>query len=296
MSLFAGVDGGASKTRARVVDASGALVGEGSAGPGSLSISAEQTALNARAAVCQALEGSGHTFADCRLVAGLAGHRQPEKRLIFAERLQEAAALEVISDGYAALLGAHGGAPGAIVIVGTGSVGLGLDGAGMIHQVGGWGPVVGDEGSGNWLARKAVRQALRADDRHAVTKAPVSPLLAAIYQELGGSHEAALAWLDGADATRFGGLMPLIRAHDEAGDPTARALLADAAKEAGRLIRLAGLDGRLPVALLGGLAATLKPRIDPSLILVAPAADALDGALHRARGLAPPECYIDQAA
>jgi glucosamine kinase len=278
------------------VDASGALVGEGQAGPGSLTISAERTAENARLALGQALAGSGCDLGDCRLVAGLAGNRQAGKLALFVDHLAELEALEVISDGYAALLGAHGGKAGAIVIVGTGSVGVSLDDEGAIRQVGGWGPVAGDEGSGNWLGRRAVHLALRADDVQAATGAPKSPLLDALHKELGGHHEAILDWLAKADATRFGALTPLILEHDQAGDPTAKALLADAAKEAGRLIRLAGRDGELPAALLGGLADTLSPRIDPSLRLTAPKADALEGALTRARGLAPPEVYRDQAA
>lgn len=173
----------------------------------------------------------------------------------------------MISDGYAALLGAHGGAPGAIVIVGTGSVRLSPDAGCKIRQVGGWGPIAGDEGSGNWLGRKPVSMALRAHDHHAATARQPSPLLKAVYQTLGGEHEAILDWLANADATRFGSLAPMILDHDEKGDPVTRTLLADAASEASRLVRLAGDEGRLPVALLGGSAKALSPRIDPTLSL-----------------------------
>lgn len=296
MSVFAGLDGGASKTRVRVVDERGALIGEGLAGPGSLTISPEAAASNARLALEQALRGSGRTLADCRLVCGLAGHRQSARRTIFEDLLSDAGNLEVISDGYAALLGAHGGSPGAIVIVGTGSVGLSLDADGNIQQVGGWGPVAGDEAGGNWLGRQVVRMALRAHDLQHATGAHPSTLLEAIYQELGGEHEAVLGWLADADATRFGSLAPIILDHDKRGDLAARTLLADAANEAGRLIRMASQDGKLPVALLGGLAPALAPRIDPALLLAEPKADCLDGALHRARGLAPPEVYRREAA
>lgn len=294
MSLFAGLDGGASKIRARVVDASGSLIGEGLAGPGSLTISPEFAATNARSALEQALEGSRRSLGECRLVCGLAGHRQQAARSTFEDKFNDVASIEVVSDGYAALLGAHGGAPGAIVIVGTGSIGLSLDAAGTLHQVGGWGPVAGDEGSGNWLGRKAVRMALRAHDQCVSSKARPSPLLEAIYREMGGEHEAILDWLAAADATRFGALVPLILEHDRADDPVARDLLADATNQAGRLVRLASQEGKLDVALLGGLAETLSRRIDPTLTLVSPRDDAVEGALHRARGLAPPEIYAQQ--
>lgn len=296
MSLFAGIDGGASKTRARIVDASGALIGEGNTGPGSLTISPELAAANARKALEQALMGSGFALADCRLVCGLAGHRQLERCALFKDLMSDVEAIEVISDGYAALLGAHDGAPGAIVIAGTGSAGLSLDPDGKVRQVGGWGPVAGDEGGGNWLGRQAVSHTLRAHDLETVTRSKPSALLEAIYEKLGGEHEAILAWLANADATRFGSLAPIVVQHAEHGDLVALALLNEAASEISRLIRLAGYDGRLPVALIGGLAGTLAPRLDQTLSLTSPLGCSLDGALRRASGVAPPEVYHQKAA
>lgn len=296
MVLFAGLDGGASKTRVRIVDMAGALIGEGKAGPGSLTISPEFAAANALKALEQALMGSGFALADCRLVCGLAGHRQPERCAVFKDLMSDVGAIEVISDGYAALLGAHGGAAGAIVIAGTGSAGLSLDLDGKVRQIGGWGPVAGDEGGGNWLGRQAVRLALRAHDLETVSGSKPSALLEAIYKELGGKHETILAWLANADATRFGGLAPIIVQHAEHGDLVALALLNEAASEISRLIRLASYDGRLPVALIGGLADILAPRIDQALSPTSPLGCSLDGALRRASGVAPPEVYHQKAA
>ncbi|WP_368856164.1 BadF/BadG/BcrA/BcrD ATPase family protein, partial [Klebsiella pneumoniae] len=76
------------------------------------------------------------------------------------------ASIAFTSDGVAACLGAHSGADGAIVIAGTGSIGLGFA-EGRDLRVGGYGFPISDEGSGADLGLKAVQLALRAfDGRH----------------------------------------------------------------------------------------------------------------------------------
>jgi glucosamine kinase len=287
--FFAGLDGGASKTRVRVTDRVGAVVGEGMSGPGSLTIGVEAAERSVRAALAQALAGTGVGVAECHLVCGLAGNRQAGRRRRFEDLLADVGKLEVISDGFAALLGAHQGATGAIVIVGTGSVGLRLEDDHRCHQVGGWGPVVGDEGSGSWLGREAVRAALRAADDDTVD----TPFLATLRDRLGGGHERILDWVAAGTATEFASLMPLLLERANAGDPAARRLLEAATIEVGRLVRLASRNGRVPVALVGGLAAALGPWLDDEVRawLAPAAADPMAGALLRARGLAPPEIY-----
>lgn len=287
--FFAGLDGGASKTRVRVTDDVGEVVGEGVSGPGSLTIGVEAAARSVRAALAQALAGTGVGVAECHLVCGLAGNRQAGRRRQFEDLLADVGQLEVISDGFAALLGAHRGAAGAIVIVGTGTVGLRLDDDHRCHQVGGWGPVVGDEGSGSWLGREAVRAALRATDDGTLD----TPFLATLRDRLGGAHERILDWVAAATAAEFASLAPLLLERADSGDPAARWLLEAATIEVGRLIRLTGRNGRVPVALVGGLAAALGPRLDGEVQawLVPAADDPMAGALLRARGLAPPEIY-----
>lgn len=290
---FVGLDGGASKTKVLAIDVDGRPIGEGVAGPGSLTLCPKKAARNCRQAVRDALAGSGIELNSCRLVCGLAGHRQLARRLAFEQHLDDVGSLEVMSDGYAALLGAHHGEPGAIVITGTGSVGLSLGRDGQIRQVGGLGPVVGDEGSGNWMGRKAVRAALRSMDEAAADEGAVSLLSAALIDLMGGHHEAILDWIANADATRFADLVPLILHHDSEDDPSARRLLDAAGEEACRLIHLVGRHGDLPVTLLGGLAGTLVKRLPPAVRsgLTPPVSGPTEGALLRARELVPTEDY-----
>jgi glucosamine kinase len=291
--LLAGLDGGASKTRVRVIDVEGRLVGEGRAGPGSLTLSPELAARNGLIALQEALAGSGVELGACRMACGLAGSRQDEKRHTFERLLRDVGKVDVISDGYAALLGAHQAATGAIVIVGTGSIGLRMDDDGRIHQFGGYGPVVGDEASGNWLGRNAVRAALRAWDDEAAGERFSPSFARALIDLMGGDHESILEWIASADATRFADLVPLIIDHEGKGDPLARELLDDASAELTRLIRQTGGEGRVPTSVFGGLATTLCARLpdDTRNRLVQPQGDAIDGALLRARDLAPAEIY-----
>jgi len=293
IGVFAGLDGGATKTTARVIDIDGRLIGEGAAGPGSLTLSPERAADNCRQALREALTESKIELSSCRVVCGLAGHRQQVRQIAFERSFLEVGSLEVISDGYAALLGAHRGASGAIVIAGTGSVALRLDDDGKSRQIGGFGPVVGDEGGGNWLGRKAVRATLRAMDEAAAGEGAVSPLSSSVISLMGGHHEAILDWIARADATCFAALVPLILQHGAKGDILAERLLDEAAEETCRLIRLIGKRGEHPVSLLGGLAGTLTPRLSSAMCssLTSPAGDPMDGALLRARNLAPPEVY-----
>lgn len=68
------------------------------------------------------------------------------------------------SDVYIALLGHTLGKPGAMLIAGTGSMACGIDSNGTYHTVGGWGQVLGDEGSAYHLAMEGMKSTLRAYD------------------------------------------------------------------------------------------------------------------------------------
>jgi N-acetylglucosamine kinase-like BadF-type ATPase len=105
---------------------------------------------------------------DIRAVAlGAAGAGRPaECRRIAAQlrRLLPGALVSVTSDADIALFGATGGRPGMLVLAGTGSIVLGLGEDGAVVRAGGWGYLLGDEGSGAALGREAVKAVLRAED------------------------------------------------------------------------------------------------------------------------------------
>ena len=64
-----------------------------------------------------------------------------------------------------ALSGAFKGGPGILVIAGTGSNVMGRAADGTMYSAGGWGPALGDEGSGFWIGQEALRAGFWAKDR-----------------------------------------------------------------------------------------------------------------------------------
>ena len=79
-----------------------------------------------------------------------------------------ASRVRVIPDAQAAALGALGGRPGVLVLSGTGSIVVGHNGRARWERAGGFGPLVGDEGSGFWLGREWLRATVDAGDFEAV--------------------------------------------------------------------------------------------------------------------------------
>ncbi|MEM7566980.1 MAG: BadF/BadG/BcrA/BcrD ATPase family protein [Pseudomonadota bacterium] len=199
--------------------------------------------------------------------------------------------IEVVSDGYAALLGAHEGRPGTLLVTGTGSIGMRLDDQDACTQVGGWGFPIGDEGGGAWLGWMALREAVRAYDEPARD----TRFLSDLRIRCGGGHNDIVAWLSHGNATQFAALAPHVVKAAAAGDAVARDLVEKAGQELERLALLLDPEGDGPIALSGGLAEPLHPYLPEALRarLQEPKADALAGALLRARGLAPAEHIVD---
>jgi N-acetylglucosamine kinase-like BadF-type ATPase len=163
-----GVDGGGTKTEAVVMDSDLRVIGEGRSGA---SNPLRVGITSAAAAVREAIDNACATAKVRRtdLVAaevGLAGARRRELR----ERMRETllplgiSDLEVVTDADIALYGATDGAPGLVVIAGTGSICCGINSRGKRVCAGGWGPVAGDEGAGAWIARQALRAVAWASD------------------------------------------------------------------------------------------------------------------------------------
>jgi glucosamine kinase len=188
-----------------------------------------------------------------------------------------------VDDAVIACVGAHGGRDGGIVIVGTGSVGYAVVG-GREVRVGGYGFPISDEGSGADLGLHAIRLTLRAYDERAVD----SSLTRDVMMRFHNDPFEAVAWMDPATATDYATFAPLVMRHADAGDPVARRIVRDAAEQIDELVRRLCECGASRIALLGGLASSMQPWLAPDVQrrLVPVEGDAVDGALHLARGAA----------
>lgn len=285
--VWVGVDGGGTGTRAVVADARGRLLGQAAAGPSALGQGAAQAWRHIAEAVQAAAAEAGLgkvDWADCALGLGLSGVSLANERGAFLDQAPAAAELALISDGLAAVLGAHGGQPGAIVIAGTGSVGEALGADGEHREVGGWGWQLGDEGSGAWLGRRAMQHAQAALDG----REPAGALAHAVWATAGADRTALLAWCAQAGQAGFASLAPAVFAH-EAEDPVAARLLQQAAAELEILAGALDPEARLPLALGGSVALRLADRLSPRWRqrLVPAHADAAVGALLLIRHLHP---------
>lgn len=169
MDVFLGVDGGASKTAALVTDENGKPLGSGLAGPSNhLRVGVETAARNIERAVNKALVAGD--VASREIVwayCGIAGADHPAHRQEVVDSLSiffPRGNFTVDNDARIALTGAIGFGAGAVVIAGTGSVAFGRNDAGVEARVGGWGPTIGDEGSGFFMARQGLTAVMSAFD------------------------------------------------------------------------------------------------------------------------------------
>lgn len=266
-----GVDGGGTKTHAVIIDSSGRVLGEGLAGPSNpLRVGINRAAAAIRDAVERACDAAQVHRADVVAAeVGLAGARREDLR----QRMREALTglmsgpLEVVSDADIALYGATGGKPGLVVIAGTGSICCGLNARGRRACVGGWGPVAGDEGSGSWIARRALQAVAQSVDG----RGPVTELVqaACVYFNVATPEDLLVAiYAPSMTNSRIAGFSKSVIKTAQSGDAVARRMVVAAGRELGvaavALIRKLHMQReRFQVAYVGGVFAAGSLVLDP---------------------------------
>lgn len=167
--LFLGIDGGQTGTQAVLTDETGRVLGRGAAGPsnhvevpGGRERLRDAVTGSANDALRAAGLGDVTSVAFAAVYCAMTGEADFKTAIITP--LFTADVIDVQHDAPAALAGATLGAPGIIVVAGTGSVVFGENAEGRTDRTGGWGYVFGDEGSAFGLARDAIRASLDALD------------------------------------------------------------------------------------------------------------------------------------
>lgn len=280
---FLGVDGGGTGCRARIEDQAGSVLGQGLSGPATTRLGIDEAWASISRAYSAAIEEAGFGAAQTAKIQagiGLAGIGRKGALEALRAIAHPFASIDFVSDGVGACLGAHSGLDGAIVIAGTGSIGLGfVDGRDL--RVGGYGFPISDEGSGADLGLKVVQLALRAHDgRHERTA-----LLAEVMQRFQNDPMEAVAWMDRATATDYAALAPMVMRHADQGDPVGRRIVQSAAEQIDTFVRVLFEQGAPRVTLLGGLSSPLEPWLAPDVRRrLKPAdGDAVSGAIILAR-------------
>ena len=281
-AYFLGIDGGGTKTLARLEDSTGNQLTLKS---GASSLTQDLTgAINNIAGLSrQILARSGKRPDQVHLACGVAGAGNPASAEKLRERLKALGFLsvQITSDAQTSLLGAGAGTPIVMVAIGTGSVAMRLGRDGEIRQFGGWGLAVGDEGSGAAIGKSVVRSLLWELDTYGKA---VSLLCQQIMSEVGEERAQILPWLQRAGSREYAALAPAVFSHLP-DCPIARDIIGKTAVEVDRLIQAASGNEVLPLALLGGLADKLSPHLHPDhqQRQIPPLGTALDGACMLAR-------------
>jgi len=166
-----GIDAGGTKTVCLLADEQGAVLAE-ARGPGAnLHSSGELAVEKVLHEVMEEAVGDrtidGRAIVPAAICLGIAGvDREDEARIVRAimRRIGYKSRVLVVNDALIALVAGARDAPGIVIIAGTGSIAYGRNAAGEAARAGGWGHMIGDEGSGYWIGREALAAVMRAAD------------------------------------------------------------------------------------------------------------------------------------
>lgn len=286
--LYFCIDGGGTRSRARLLDGGGQTLAEAAAGPcnpGTNLAWAIESAASLWRQCCAAAGRGEEQREDVVLAMGAAGSYLEGGR-DFLAAFPRFGRNSLISDGYAALIGAGGGAPCSLVIIGTGVAGHRLFPNGVSIQRDAWGWLAGDRGSGSYIGQKALRHFFAALDG----VVPQDGLSRAVCDAIGGVEALRRGWMRDLGALRFGSLAPVVLEQAEAGDPMAQRIRDRAVDH---LVALIGVvaDADTPLYAAGGLVAPLKAHIlrEIGFPILEPRSDAITGCWLVATGRAPVE-------
>jgi len=248
MPYVLGIDGGGSKTVCVLMDDSGQVLGRGEAGGSNYqSIGIEATfksiefAINTATnearqiintitieAICLGLAGVGRA-SDIEVVKNLVQELQNSKILPINWALQ-AENIVICNDAFIALVGGIGHDVGIVVAVGTGSIVFGRNQQGNTKRVGGWGYILGDEGSAYKIAVAGMNAALKSYDGREIATClvdafkqhlnleKIEDLIEVIYRRQWGVKQIAA-------------LAPIVDLAAASGDEVANNIIDDAVKE-----------------------------------------------------------------
>lgn len=266
-----GMDGGGTKTHAVIASSDGKILAEHVAGPSNFQIIGVEKAAatifslitlcrnsvrclpGQIAAVVCGLTGAGRIGDQKRMADGLKAYarkkKTPLKKVI------------IDSDARIALEGAFNGKAGIIVIAGTGSIAFGKDERGTVHRVGGWGRILGDEGSGYFIGRLGLTAVAHQIDGRG-EKTMLAAMIAKKFQLKDQTAIINAVYKNGFDVAS---VAPMVLTAAEKNDPVCRSIVEQSVLELADHIYIASqkieatrtgkVRSKIPVAFIGGLIA-----------------------------------------
>jgi glucosamine kinase len=266
-----GVDGGGTGCRALLLTMEEGEVGEAQGPPALIDPSNPGLAAEAIGeTVRRAADAASRLLPARALWAGLAGAGRAGEREAVEIALRSMGLAEVVKIGMD-VEGAHRdafqGGPGVLLVVGTGSMAWGRDPEGRTFRVGGWGGVLGDEGSGYWLGLQALRAVAQGVDGRGGKTVLARLILEALPVQ---TPEGLIPWAAEAGKGQIAALAPLVLKAEGEGDPPAAGIVRRALEELRLHLvqcreRWLASNESFPVALVGGLTREgegLRPRLE----------------------------------
>ena len=308
-----GIDAGGTKTVCLLADGDGRVLAS-ARGPGANLQSLGE--LEVEKVLHDVMDSvlAGERTPPAAICLGIAGVDRPHDNAIISgimRRIGLKAPVLVVNDALAALVaGAGDQGPGIVLIAGTGSICYGRNEDGRAARAGGWGYILGDEGSGWWIGRQALSAVMRAGDG----RGPATVLSPRVLEHFALAEINDLVHEVYYRDTRrraVAGLSGVVQGAADEGDVVARQILSDAADELVLAVRsvatrleMRGLQ--FPLVLSGSLfrvvptllsdvlvrLAEVAPRSQPKVLDVEPAMGAVLLALAEARGGARVPQYL----
>lgn len=274
-----GIDAGGTKTVCQLADAHGNVIAEARSTGANLQAVGELQVEKVLHEVMEEAIGERDVM-PMAICLGIAGVDRPDDAVVvrgIMKRIGYKARVLVVNDALVALEAGAPGQPGVVIISGTGSISYGRNAQGVAARSGGWGYVLGDEGSGYWIGRAALRAVLRAEDRRSQATA-LTPLLLAHFgvdRPQGLIHEV---YHSNLKPSAIGALAECVHQAFARGDEVAVGILRGAANElessAMSVARRLELVGQSFVYILAGgifkAVPWLKDELSRRLPIVAP--------------------------
>lgn len=227
-----GIDAGGTKTVCLLADDNGTVIAEARRGGANLQAVGELEVEKVLHDVMEEAIGS-HDIRPGAICLGIAGVDRPDDAAVvksIMKRIGYKARVLVVNDALVALEAGVPGEPGVVVISGTGSISYGRNAKGEAARSGGWGYVLGDEGSGYWIGRAALRAVLRQSDQ----RGPKTMLSTLLLEHFGIERAEGLiheVYHTNLKPSAIGSLAQCVQAAFTRGDSVAIGILRGAADE-----------------------------------------------------------------
>lgn len=299
MGLFLAIDAGGTKTRGLLADETRILASAVTGSVKLMRVGEAEASSRLQAMLSEISSPAGvNLSAITQTCVGIAGATIDAVREWIGRELRKSVGgtLHLAGDDEIALDAAFRRGPGILIIAGTGSNVLGRAADGAMFHAGGWGPALGDEGSGFWIGQEALRAGFWAKDRNVPT------ILLAEVGDLWGAKSIGeiVEMANARPGPDLPALAPLVARCADAGDELAAAVLQRAGIELAEQVALvalkmkeSGAKRKIEAAYTGSVLEHISPvrssliaalkKSSPAVKLREGAIDPLDGALWRAR-------------